>query len=142
VGDDQRRETAAEAGRGEEAQEGDAEHDMRDHQRRQKQRRQRITSAEAIARDRERCGDCKQQRHERRQRAEAKADPEGVDELGIVANRPEPAQREPVGRQRQEAFGREGDKAHDHDRRHHDDDEHGVEDQRERAVPSHRNTSA
>jgi hypothetical protein len=65
-----------------------------------------------------------------------------MDEFGIVGDRPEPAQRKTVCRQRQEAFGRERNEADDEDRRHHDDDEDGVEDQRERAIPAHRNTSA
>ncbi|MEY9293697.1 hypothetical protein ABH979_006771 [Bradyrhizobium ottawaense] len=115
---------------------------MRDHQRRQEQRGERIAAAESIARDRQCRRHREQERDEGGQRAEAKADPEGVDEFGVVRDRPEPAQRKAVGRQRQEAFGREGDETDHQDRRHHDDDEEGMEDQRQRAVPSHRNTSA
>jgi hypothetical protein len=106
------------------------------------QRRERIAAAELVSRDRQRRRHREQQRHEGRQCAKAKADPEGVDEFRIVRDRPEPAQREAVGRQRQVALGRESDETDHHDRRQHDDDEHAMEDQRERAVPSHRNTSA
>jgi len=83
-----------------------------------------------------------QERNERGQRTQPEADPEGMDELGIIRDRPEPAQRETGGRQRQIALGRESDEADHDDRRQHDDDEDRMEDERERAVRSHRNTSA
>ena len=64
------------------------------------------------------------------------------DEFGIAGDGLEPAQRQAVGREREIALGREGDDADDQDRRQHEDDEQRVEDERQRAVAAHRNTSA
>ena len=68
---------------------------------------------------------------------------EGAHEFRIVGDRPEPAQRQPSGRQRQIAFRREGDDADDHDRRQHEDDKERMKDlARSGPLRPHRNTSA
>ena len=130
-------EGAAQTELGEEAQEGDAQHDVRDHQRRHEERRHGLAAAEAIARDGQRRRHREGDGDGRAQRAQPQAAPEGRDELGIAADGVEPAQRPAVGREREIALGREGDEADDQDRRQHEDDEQRVEDERDRPIPAH-----
>ena len=90
-------EGAAQPDLGEEAQEGDAQHDVRDHQRRHEERRHRLAAAEAIARDGERRRHRDGDGNGRGQRAQPEAAPEGRDELGIAGDGVEPAQWLPYG---------------------------------------------
>jgi hypothetical protein len=123
VAQHQAEEGAGHADLREEAQEGDAEHDMGHHQRRHEQRRQNLAAGKAIARDGERGGYGKHDRDRRGQGREPERVAEGADEFGIVEDRLEPAQARAARRQREIALGREGDDADDQQRRQHEDDE-------------------
>jgi hypothetical protein len=71
-------------------------------------------------------GKCSRQRDDQRQRGRREGKLEAVeerrDEVGIVEDRAEPAQRETVHGQRQRLVGREGDQYHDRKGSQHEQD--------------------
>src|SRR5689334_9674113 len=91
-----------------------------------------------MSRDRQRRWNRQRGGDQRRNHAQTKAQPERADETRVVENRRKPAQRQPVGRNRDVAERRERDDTDDQQRREDEADEERMEQQRQRTVPGHR----
>ena len=107
---------------------------MRDHQGRQKKRHQGFTPAKLIARRGQCRGDCNHNRDRGRDQAQSQAKDKGIYKAWIVQDRFEPAQRQAVHWQRDEAIARKRHGANHHNGRQNKHDKNRMKNQPNGAV--------